>query len=107
MIPATGHTFKFAFFAKLGIAAIVQLQSGLTVTVYNVASKRPLQSGNLSISPDINIPAGRMALHGPSDTIEQWIFTTAHTRRWRTSPCVVTDVEPITRTRQCENTFLY
>jgi TolB protein len=79
MIPATGHTFNFALFAKLGIALIVQLQSGLTgltVTVYDVAAKRPLYSGNLSIPPGTNTPAWRMALHGTSDAIEQWIFGT-------------------------------
>ncbi|HXC24959.1 MAG TPA: hypothetical protein VNU46_03520 [Gemmatimonadaceae bacterium] len=77
MMPKVGDKFNYPLFAKLGVAAIVQLRSGLTgltVNVYDVASKRLLQSGNLTLPSETNTPVWRMAVHGASDTIEEWIF---------------------------------
>jgi TolB protein len=77
LIPAAGRKFNFDLFAKMGIAAVIQLQmglTGLTVTIYDVASKRILQTGNFSIPAETHSATWRMALHGVSDQLETWIF---------------------------------
>lgn len=77
MMPKTGNKFNFPIFAKLGVAAIVQLEhglTGLTINVYDVGGKRLLESGNVSVPAERPTPEWRMAIHGGSDLIEQWIF---------------------------------
>ena len=77
LLPHANGKFNFAVFAKMGVAAIVRPQvglTGITVTMYDVASKRLLQTGNFQIPTDAHTPSWRMALHGVSDQIGEWIF---------------------------------
>jgi TolB protein len=77
LLPTASGKLNFAVFAKMGVAAIIRPQvgvTGLTVTMYDVASKQLLQTGNFKIPPEANTPAWRFALHGVSDQLEEWIF---------------------------------
>jgi len=77
MIPASGDKFNYPLFAKLGVVAIIRPQiglTGMTVSMYDVATKKLIQSGNFSIPGEVNGRSWRMALHGVSDEIGRWIF---------------------------------
>ncbi|MGI8507916.1 MAG: hypothetical protein ACR2MQ_01170 [Gemmatimonadaceae bacterium] len=79
LMPPTGDKFNYPLFAKLGIVAIVRPQrslTGLTVTMYDVASRRRIQTGNYALPENDNTPAWRMALHSTADDVERWIFGT-------------------------------
>lgn len=79
LMPKSGDAFNYALFAKLGVVAIIRPQrslSGLTITMYDVASRRRIQTGSFAIPDTPNSPAWRMALHSAADDVERWIFGT-------------------------------
>ncbi len=79
LMPASGDRFNYPLFAKLGIVAIVRPQrslTGLTLTMYDVASRKRIQTGNFALPEGDNTPAWRLALHTAADDVERWIFGT-------------------------------
>lgn len=79
LIPASGDKFNYPLFARLGVVAIIRPQrslTGLTVTMYDVASRRRIQTGTFPLAEAENSPAWRMALHTAADNVEQWVFGT-------------------------------
>ncbi|MGI8547828.1 MAG: hypothetical protein ACR2M1_10900 [Gemmatimonadaceae bacterium] len=79
LMPAAGDKFNYPLFAKLGVVAIIRPQrslTGLTVTMYDVASRKRIQTGNFALPESDNTPAWRLALHTASDNVEQWVFGT-------------------------------
>ena len=79
LLPKTADRFKYPLFAKLGVVAILRPQrslDGITVTMYDVASKKRVQTGSFPLPDGANSPAWRMAVHAVSDRIGMWIFGT-------------------------------
>ena len=79
LMPKSGDKFNYPLFAKLGVVAILRPQhslTGLTVTMYDVASKKRVQTGSFTLPDTPNSAAWRMAVHAASDQIGKWIFGT-------------------------------
>lgn len=77
MMPKAGDRFNYPLFAKLGVVAILRPQrslTGITVTMYDVASKRRVRIGAFPLSEPRNTPEWRLGLHRASDEVERWIF---------------------------------
>ncbi len=79
LLPKSGDKFNYPLFAKLGVVAILRPQkslTGITVTMYDVASKKRVQIGSFPVSDAPNSAGWRMSIHRASDEIERWIFGT-------------------------------
>ncbi len=80
MMPKTGDKFNYPLFAKLGVVAILRPErslTGITVTMYDVAAKRRVQTGGFPLLDPPNSAGWRLALHTASDEVERWIFGSA------------------------------
>lgn len=79
LMPKSGDKFNYPLFAKLGVVAIIRPQrslTGLTVAMYDVASRRRIQTGSFTVPDNDNSAAWRLAVHHVSDEIGRWIFGT-------------------------------
>lgn len=79
LLPRSGDRFNYPLFAKLGVVAILRPQrslTGMTVTMYDVASRRRVQTGSFTLPDTPNSAAWRLAVHAASDRIGMWIFGT-------------------------------
>ncbi len=79
LVPASGDKFNYPLFARLGVVAIVRPQrslTGLTIAMYDVASRKRIQTGNFALPESENSAAWRLALHTAADDVERWIFGT-------------------------------
>ena len=77
LMPARGDKFNYPLFAKFSVAAIVRIQhslTGITVSMYDVAGRRLLKTSGFRLPVESNARAWRMALHGVSDELGNWIF---------------------------------
>ena len=77
--PAGARPLDYAAAARLGINGVVQVQvSGATMSVvlHDVAAKQVLQRTTVSLPGAANSAAWRLALHGASDLLEEWISGT-------------------------------
>jgi TolB protein len=77
MMPKTEDKFNYPLFAKLGVAAIIRPQvglTGLTVGIYDVGAKKLLRSANFAVPSNTGSREWRMALHGVSDELGMWVF---------------------------------
>lgn len=80
MMPASGDRYNYPLFAKLGVVAILRPQrslAGITITMYDVATKKRVQVGSFVVPDEPNTAQWRMALHRASDEIGRWIFGTS------------------------------
>ncbi len=72
-----GPTLNYAQVAKLSVDGVVQatmLSGGsLRVVLHDVAKKAVVSQRDFPLPATPNTPAWRMAVHGASDTIEEWI----------------------------------
>ncbi len=78
-IPKAGRKINFALLGKLGVAALVHPRptlAGITIDLYDVSSQKVIRTATMPLPADPNTPAWRMALHGMSDQIGNWIFGT-------------------------------
>lgn len=78
-IPMAGKPPNYDVLAKLGVAALIHPRTtlaGITVTMYDVASRKAVDTQTFPIPSEVNTPSWRMALHGISDQIGFWIFGT-------------------------------
>lgn len=76
-IPSAGKPPNFELLGKLGVAALIYPRTslaGITVTMYDVASKKPFNTATFPVPAEENTPTWRMAIHGISDQIGFWIF---------------------------------
>jgi len=77
LIPARGDKFNYPLFAKLGVVAILRPQrslTGITVSMYDVASKKLVKSAGFPLPEDRASRIWRLTVHGVSDEIGRWIF---------------------------------
>jgi TolB protein len=77
LTPANGRDFNFALFGKLGAVMIVYPRAtltGLTISLYDVANEKLIQTKTFPLPSDLNSPAWRLALHSVADQIGLWVF---------------------------------
>jgi TolB protein len=77
--PRTPGVLDFAAAARLGINGVVEITlvpAGATLVVYDVTAKQVLQRRTVALPGAANGAAWRMALHGASDQVEEWITGT-------------------------------
>jgi len=76
--PTANGSPNYPVFAKLGVDALVQgtlLPSGwLRVALLDVAKKAVANQKDFPLPAGAGTPAWRMAVHGVSDAIEEWVF---------------------------------
>lgn len=75
LVPPPGGEINFPLVAKFGAALLVRMTpttSGMTVSAYDVAAGKLLQSQHFLFDPRDR--DWRFALHGVSDQIEHWVF---------------------------------
>jgi TolB protein len=73
----TGRTLNYAQIAKLSVEGVVQatmLSNGsLRVVLHDVGKKVVVNERDFPLPASVNSPAWRMAVHGVSDAVEEWI----------------------------------
>ncbi|MGI9140401.1 MAG: hypothetical protein ACR2GJ_04765 [Gemmatimonadaceae bacterium] len=77
LIRRVGADIDLERFAPFGATAIIEPRltaTGLTVRVYDVGSRKLARAADFDLPVDVYGPGWRMALHGVSDELGQWIF---------------------------------
>lgn len=72
----TRGAINYPLFARLGVTALVQLapaNSGVRVTVHDVARARIMEDREFALPLLADSPDWRLAVHGVSDNVERWI----------------------------------
>lgn len=75
--PVSTGTLNYALFTQLGVQGVVEAtvlpSGGLHVELHDVNNKMLLQKGDFTLAGSALGKDWRMALHGVSDSIEEWI----------------------------------
>jgi len=75
--PVVTGALNYTLYGKLGADGLVQatvLPSGwLRVALHDVGKKAVVNSKDFALPSTVNTPAWRIALHGVSDVVEEWI----------------------------------
>lgn len=75
--PASGDAFNYPLFTQLGVAGIILPENGaggLSVKMFDVATRKLIQSAGFPLEGNRGSAAWRLSLHGVSDEIGNWIF---------------------------------
>ena len=78
-VPRAPGALDYGAAARLGINGVVEVTlvaAGATVTLHDIATKRVLQRRTLALPGASNGMSWRMAVHGASDQLEEWISGT-------------------------------